>query len=647
MESWEGATREFPARLSVRLRIALAAVLVVVLAGGSLAVFLAARISHTNALIRQEYSHALAVSELHLTFHNIVAAIEDTEASGDMANLQHIQALQEELTRKMQTVVAGQYGEPVPTDLAHEAELLLEIQRLTADLQDLAARLTSTPRGGRLPADTLARLQALSDRGAQAATSLVDLHHDGVRQLLVISQERLRLILTLYIALLVVGVASVVLAGLVAGRWVAAPLRRLAQAAQLVSAGRLEARVPVRGRDEVGQLSHAFNVMADRLQTREGELLAAQAQLRRKISETHALYRIGTEISGLTQLEPILQWVVNKARELLGADAAALCLVSPSGHQLIPRARSGPQEVFGGADLAIPFLSPDDPSADPCAAALEIFQPGRVQASLTTPLRRGGTVIGVLVVATVTPREFSPDDRELVAGLATQAAIAVDNARLYEEGQGIAALEERRRLAREIHDGLAQTLGLLHLKLLQFQTRLTLTGSAETVTTAVQELSSLAESAYEEARQSIFGLRAAVSRSLGFIPTLAQYLHEFSARQAIPVEFDAPEDPPLRLSLATESQLVRIIQEALANVRKHAAANRARVQLRCQDGLLQVCIEDDGRGWDLAAGPSSTSHVGLDVMRERAESLGGRLEIVTAPGRGTRITAEVPLEGIR
>jgi two-component system nitrate/nitrite sensor histidine kinase NarX len=89
---------------------------------------------------------------------------------------------------------------------------------------------------------------------------------------------------------------------------------------------------------------------------------------------------------------------------------------------------------------------------------------------------------------------------------------------------------------------------------------------------------------------------------------------------------------------------MRIIQEALTNIRKHAAASRARVQIRCQDGILRLCIEDDGRGWDLAATPSQPSHIGLDSMRERAEMLGGKLHIDTAPGRGTRITAEVPLE---
>ncbi len=647
MNAREAAGPEFPARLSIRLRTVLAAILVLVLAVGGLAVFLSARISHTNTLIRQEYSHALAVSQLHLTYHDMVDAIEQAEASATADNLRRIRRLQDELTPRLQVVVEGQYREPVPTDLAREAELLGELQRLAADLQGFTARLTSTPESSLPSAETLARLQVLSDRGAQAATSLVDLHHDGVRQLLVTSQEQLRLILMLYVALLVIGVIAVVLGGLVADRWVAAPLRHLAQAAELVAAGRLEARVPVQGRDEIGQLAHAFNVMAERLQNHQLALGASETQLRHKMSQIQALYRIGDEISGLTELEPILQWVVNQMRELLQADVAVLCLVSPDGDRLIARVRSGPPEIFAGADQGISLVSPDGTRAEPCAAALELFPPGIIQGSLTTPLRRGSTVFGSLVVATATHREFSPDDREVAAGFATQAAIAIENARMHQEMQDLAALEERRRLAREIHDGLAQTLALLNLKLLQFRSLLPLTESRAKETAALQELSALAESAYEEARQSIGGLRAAVSRSLGFVPTLAKYFQEFSAQQAIPVHFDAPKDSPIPLSPTVETQVMRIIQEALVNIRKHAAASLVRVRLGCQDGVLRVSIEDDGRGWDFAAVPSSPSHVGLDVMRERAESLGGKLHIDTAPGRGTRITAEVPLEGSR
>ena len=142
-------------------------------------------------------------------------------------------------------------------------------------------------------------------------------------------------------------------------------------------------------------------------------------------------------------------------------------------------------------------------------------------------------------------------------------------------------------------------------------------------------------------RQSIFGLRTFVSRGLSLVPTLTEYLHEFSAHNGIAVELEVPGGPLGPVPPASEVQAVRIIQEALMNVRKHAAADRARVRLQRDGAWLRVTVEDDGVGWDRAASPNGL-HFGLQMMRERAEGLGGRLEVETAPGRGTRVVATLP-----
>ncbi len=142
-------------------------------------------------------------------------------------------------------------------------------------------------------------------------------------------------------------------------------------------------------------------------------------------------------------------------------------------------------------------------------------------------------------------------------------------------------------------------------------------------------------------RQSIFGLRTFVSRGLGLVPTLTEYLHEFSAHSGIAVELESADGRLGPIPPATEVQAVRIIQEALTNVRKHARADHARVRLQRVGAWVRVAIEDDGVGWDPQDLPDPL-HFGLATMRERAEGLGGRLEIDTAPGRGTRIVATLP-----
>jgi len=190
-----------------------------------------------------------------------------------------------------------------------------------------------------------------------------------------------------------------------------------------------------------------------------------------------------------------------------------------------------------------------------------------------------------------------------------------------------------------MHDGFAQSLALLSLKL---QTALALPDTPPAVVDLLQEMSDVTQQAYQDVRQTIFGLRTFVSRGLGLEPALTEYLHEFSVQNGIAVDLDIGDGALARLPKDSEVQVVRIIQEALVNVRKHAAAGHASVRF-CRDrGLIRILIEDDGAGWDPAQAQKSALHFGLQTMRERAEGLGGRLEVHSAPGQGTRIVASIP-----
>jgi signal transduction histidine kinase len=259
---------------------------------------------------------------------------------------------------------------------------------------------------------------------------------------------------------------------------------------------------------------------------------------------------------------------------------------------------------------------------------------------LGQPLLYRQRLLGVIILSNVgTDRPFTEQDLDVLGVFADQAAIAIENARLYAEIQSLAIVEERQRIAREMHDSLAQTLGLLHLQLVRLTDRL----APEELVPALRELAGVTEDAYDELRQSIFGLRTMVSRSLGWVPTLTEYLHEFSTGTGIDIALAAGDDVPARLPPATEVQLIRIIQEALVNVSKHASAARATVRLEGEDGWIRVTVEDDGRGFaPEMMRATRPGHFGLDTMRERAEAVGGKVEIDSAPGRGTRIVATLP-----
>jgi len=250
----------------------------------------------------------------------------------------------------------------------------------------------------------------------------------------------------------------------------------------------------------------------------------------------------------------------------------------------------------------------------------------------------------MLCVGSAEERTFSAEERELATALAAQAAITLEHSRLDAEVRRLAILEERTRIARDIHDGLAQSVSLLHLKIRQAQVMIP-PGQVAQIGNALEEMAGISAAAYDEIRQSIYGLRTMVSGSLGFVSTLTELLHEFSVQNDILVKLDADGAETVRLSPASEPQVIRIVQEALNNVRKHAQTDRARVCVELKEGWLSVSVQDDGRGFDPAqfAAPNGL-HFGLQGMRERAERLGGKLEIVTALGRGTCVMVLLPLE---
>ena len=159
----------------------------------------------------------------------------------------------------------------------------------------------------------------------------------------------------------------------------------------------------------------------------------------------------------------------------------------------------------------------------------------------------------------------------------------------------------------------------------------------------LREIKKVVGEAYEEIRQSIFGLRTMVSRGLGFIPTLTEYLHDFSQQTGIAVDLQIGDDRAIRFSPDVEVQLVRIIQEALANIRKHAGGRHVVVRFDVEGNRYCVTVRDDGHGFEPGRVPKEGSrHFGLQAMRERAEGIGGTLEIDAAPGRGTKVMVRLP-----
>lgn len=208
-----------------------------------------------------------------------------------------------------------------------------------------------------------------------------------------------------------------------------------------------------------------------------------------------------------------------------------------------------------------------------------------------------------------------------------------------------AIIEERRRIAREIHDGVAQSLSYLNLK-----TKLVSDSvSAHNTEKALGELNDIrkvVQNTYEDIRESIDQL-SLEAKNLSMIPALEKYVSRFSNENHIAAQFDVPRTFP-RLSPVAELQLLRIAQEALTNIRRHASASEVEVRLLNTPKAVEMLVKDNGQGFVLFEdGQYPPGSHGLKIIEERAEGLGGELVISTAPGKGTEVRVSFPIEKVR
>lgn len=237
--------------------------------------------------------------------------------------------------------------------------------------------------------------------------------------------------------------------------------------------------------------------------------------------------------------------------------------------------------------------------------------------------------------------QFTPDDEETLERFAVQAAIAIDNAHLHAQAAEIAAARERLRIAHEMHDGIAQVLGYVNTKV-QAAKQYFRRGMTDEGNEQLEQLAASARQAYGDVRESIVGLRTLPGSERTLQEVLREFLHHWKDQSGVDAELSIDGD--LRMAPTIELQIVRIIQESLTNVRKHARATKAQVNVHRDDGRILVSISDDGLGFN----PEATARgefpkFGLTTMRERASSIHGSLDIDSTPGSGTTVRFTMPV----
>jgi len=376
---------------------------------------------------------------------------------------------------------------------------------------------------------------------------------------------------------------------------------------------------------------------------RELSILNSIAQaLNREVDLTQALQVTLAQVAELLDLQTGWTWLL---REDTGDSYLA------AAQNLPPALASAPRRMEGSCYCLDTFRAGDLDGA----ANVNVITCSRLNGLVdgtdglryhaSIPLYAYGKKLGVLNVASTDWRELSPEDLRLLYIVGDLVSIAIERARLFAQSVEFGAAEERNRLAREIHDTLAQGLTAIALQLETAEALLDGPGTEsdiQRIRQTVDQALALTRANLEEARRSVLDLRAAPleGRTLAqALTTLA--MQQEQAQRNLRVKFDVTGENRL-LPVHVEAGLYRIAQEALTNVARHAEARRVRLRLATLPDRVQLIVQDDGRGFDLSQ--TRSDRYGLIGMNERAKLLGGRLDVQSSPGAGTRIEVVIPLE---
>jgi len=355
-------------------------------------------------------------------------------------------------------------------------------------------------------------------------------------------------------------------------------------------------------------------------------------------------------IAAERSVEPVLQKIVDSARGLVRARYAALGVPDGEGgfsQFIVSGVSDATWEAIGDLPrshglLGVMLQDPTpirlrDIKSHPDFRGWWPDRHPRMRSFLGVPLLSRGRIIGAFYLASkIGAREFSQTDQELVEMLAAHAAIAIENAELLERSRELTVMEERTRLARELHDSVIQTL---------FSAVFTAEAAAELLARdprrareEVRKLQELAKGAVQEMRSLVFELRPAEIEVDGLVPTLRKHIDVL--RRVYGTDIDLTVEGGRRLNLAAERELFRIAQEAIRNALRHSGGNRISVEVTMRDSVVNLSVSDDGVGFDPSSPQVRGRHLGLTSMLERAHLLGGELHVESSPGAGAKVWLE-------
>ncbi|MDX2163600.1 MAG: GAF domain-containing sensor histidine kinase [bacterium] len=381
------------------------------------------------------------------------------------------------------------------------------------------------------------------------------------------------------------------------------------------------------------------------------------AQHKRTIDAMHNVLRV---LNSNRSLDEILTHIIAQPRQLLGCDAAAIyCL--DQDQRFYAQASEGMdtsltrfQESLSRSFAEQLTLNPEPNIVPDCERLLESewvrgdadrlayvrHLVRRYRAYVAVPIFVRSEMRGALMVYYEQPRTFSADEISLVTAFRDQAALALENTGLHEQVRQIAIADERDRIARDLHDSVTQALYGITL-CTEASLRHLAAGDTAAAANGLNQMQGLAHEALHEMRTLIYALHSSFLAERSLIDAIQARIDVIEVQSNIRIDLHAP--PSLHVPPPIAEAVYRIVQEALNNVLKHSRARQVTIRLRQVEGCLYLDVCDDGRGFNPRSQPRG---LGLQHMADRTAALGGRFAVDSAPGEGTIIGAEIPLDGV-
>lgn len=375
-----------------------------------------------------------------------------------------------------------------------------------------------------------------------------------------------------------------------------------------------------------------------------------EAQLRRRLAEIEGLQRIAKGLLQKIGLDEVLEIVCAEAMQLTGAEGSAVLLLDQEGWLRLTHRAGSPvynldhlpvEGSLAGKAIqtgSLVWVNRRDSERDEVADQWQGYPwtPGLLS-MLSVPLKVDMQAIGVLNILNK-PGELTQEDIRIIDLFADQAAIIIEHVRLQHQAEQLAVLEERQRLARELHDSVTQA--LYSVTLYADAARMAFSAKQwDALERNLLEVRKMAREAMYDMRLLVFELRPFMLEKEGLVSALRARLAAVEGRAGLKTEVLVEGER--RLPIAIEEEIYRIAQEGLNNVVKHAAAREVTIKIKYGENALRLEMRDDGAGFDTQLA-SQSGGVGLRGIQERANKLGGSLKIESTPGKGTRLTVKIP-----